>query len=321
MSRTIPVLLLDHLQQDASTTCRLLRIALADGEEMGFSSTNAAIRYDAGAGELVYQRQSGFDQSALITTNTTAVDNSEARILLSPGTPFTEAQVIAGRFDGAQWWIYEVNYEDLSQGHAVLGHGIVGKPKVGPKGAYITIELRSWLDLLRQEPWEHWQRRCRVRTFGSQPGDERFPCRYNLAGEWINDVPVTSVGVENNRTFTASSLAQAEDYFAPGMWLWTTGPNAGRSYEIAEFGAGGVVTLTFPTDYPISEDDEGDIRRDCTREWEGHNSCQTYDNRINFRAEPKIRPADVLATQIPGAQSSPGQGGAEYVPDPSTDPE
>lgn len=321
MSRSIPIALQAHLDQAATTTCRLLRIRLASGEEMGFSSTNAEITYDAGDGELAYMRQSGFEQSAAVSTSSTAVDNSEARILLLPGTPFGEAAVVAGAFDGAQWWVFEVNYADLSMGHVTLGHGIVGKPKVGPRAAYVTLELRSWLDLLRQEPWEHWQRRCRVRAFGSQEGDERFPCKYSLASEWVNDVAVTAVGVENNRSFTAASLTQDDAYFAPGMIEWTTGPNIGRSFEVAEF-ADGVMTLTFPTDYPITAGDEFNIRRDCTREWEGHNSCQTYGNRIHFRGEPKIRPADALATQIPGAQASPGSGGATYVPDPteSSDP-
>jgi hypothetical protein len=61
--------------------------------------------------------------------------------------------------------------------------------------------------------------------------------------------------------------------------------------------------------------DEFDIRRECTREWEGHNSCFTYGNRLNNRSEPKMRPADAIATQIPGASSSPGSGGSTFQPE------
>ena len=316
MSKTIPILLQTKYDQPATTMCGLLRIAPVGGTPFGFSSTNRAVAFNDGDGELTYQANTGYDSSALVSTSDAAVDNAEVRILLMPGLPYGEAEIVAGELDGAEFSVYAVDYEDLAAGARIVAHGYLGKAKIGERGSSVSFELRSLVDYLRQVPWEHYQRTCRVRVFGSQPGDERFPCMYDLTGEWVNDVPVTSVGVEDNRTFTASSLGQAQDYFAPGMWLWTTGPNAGLSFEIAEFDAGGVVTLTFPTPYPISPTDEGDVRRDCTREWDGHNSCDTFANRLWFRGEPKMRPADAMATQIPGAQSGPGAGGESYVPEP-----
>ena len=315
MARTIPIALQAHQDQTATTMCGLLRIGPVDGPAFGYSSTNRAIEYDDGDGLIAYAVMSGFDQSAIVSTSTTEVDNAEARILLLTGGSVTEAMALAGYLDGAQFTVYAVNYASLSDGHEVVQHGYLGKPKIGKGGGTLTLELRSLLDLLRQTPWEKWQRRCRVKVFGSQPGDERFPCNFVLAPEWVTGVAVTSVGVESDRTFTASSLAQAADYFAPGMWLWTTGPNAGKSYEIESFGLGGVITLRFATDYPITAGDDGDVRRDCTRNWSGQNSCDTFSNRPNFRGEPKMRPADALATQIPGAQASPGNGGETFVPE------
>jgi hypothetical protein len=51
------------------------------------------------------------------------------------------------------------------------------------------------------------------------------------------------------------------------------------------------------------------IRRDCTREWSGHNSCETFANREWFRGEPKIRPAEAMNALVPGAGVGPGMGG------------
>ena len=316
MSRDIPIALQAHLDQRQTTTCRLLQIKPLLGDVMGYCSTNRAVTYDAGDGygAVVYQVMSGFDQSAMVATNSTSVDNSEVKVLALAGGPITEAAINAGTYDGAEFTVMEVNYEDLAQGHAVLQHGYVGRTSV-IRGRAFTLELRTLVDLLRQVPWEKWQRLCRVRKFGSQVGEERFPCTYDLTGEWVDDVPVTSLGVESTRTFTASSLAQAADYFAPGLILWTTGPNAGLEFEVETFASGGVITTVFPMPYIPTAGDEFSIRRDCTREWEGHNSCDTYANRLFFRGEPKMRPADAIATQIPGASSGPGRGGSTFVPE------
>ena len=317
MSRAIPVALQTHLDQRATTVCRLLQIKPAREAVLGYSSTNRAITFDAsdGFGAVDYQVMSGFDMSALVASSNTDVDNAEARVLALAGGPITEAKINAGVYDGAEFTVYEVNYNDLTAGRCyVVAHGYIGKAK-SLRGAMFTLELRSLIDLLRQVPWEKWQIACRVRQFGSQPGEERFPCRYAIGPEWVNDEAVTSVGVENTRTFTASGLAQAADYFAPGMLLWTTGPNTGLSFEVESFGLGGIISLLFPAPYPITAADEFNIRRDCTRQWSGHNSCQTYGNRPNFRGEPKIKPADALGTAIPGASVGPDGGGSTFVPE------
>lgn len=315
MSRTIPIALQAHMDGKATTMCGLLQIKPANGPVIGYCSTNRPLTYDAGDGygAVTYQVMSGFEQSTVVATSDTAVDNSEAKVLALAGGPITEVDINAGTYDGAEFTVMAVNYADLSQGHYVVQHGYVGKTR-SLKGAAFTLELRDLVDLLRQVPWEKYQRTCRVRRFGSQPGDERFPCMYDLAPEWVYDVPVTSLGTESTRTFTASSLAQAADYFAPGWLVWKTGQNAGLEFEVESFGLGGVITTVFPMPYVPDVADEFDIRRDCTREWEGHNSCDTYDNRLNFRGEPKMRPADAIATQIPGASSSPGRGGTTFQP-------
>lgn len=314
MSKTIPIALQNHLDLTATTTCRLLRIEAEDGTVIGFSSTNSAISYDDGDGPVTYQVQSGFDASAFVSTADTSTDNAEARVLLL-GNGVTEAQVLAGKFDNAKWTCYQVNYEDLTDGHRVVGHGYLGKAKILKGGSGVTFELRSLVDKLRQVPWEKWSIRCRVKNFGSQDGEERFPCKYSLASEWVNAVSVTSVGAEPDRTFTASGLAQAADYFAPGMVEFVTGDNAGLSFEVEAFAAGGTVTFARPTPYPIQPGDTFNIRRDCTRFWSGHNSCETYNNRVNFRGEPKIAPADANSALVPGTSVSPGSGGSTFQPD------
>jgi uncharacterized phage protein (TIGR02218 family) len=320
LSRNIPIALQSHLDQQSTTTCRLLQIKPAREPVFGYSSTNRPITFDAsdGYGEITYQVMSGFDHSAVVSTGDVAVDNTDGRVLYLSGGPITEANINAGVYDGAEFTILAVNYLDLTAGRCyVVMHGYIGRIRVVRAGLF-QLELRSLIDVLRQEPWEKWQIYCRVKRFQSIPGEERFPCNYTT-NEWVTGVAVTSVSVESNRTFTASGLAQSADYFAPGMVLWTSGPNAGLSFEVEEFGTGGVISLLFPTPYPITAGDDFDIRRDCTRAWSGHNSCETYDNRENFRGEPKIKPAEALVVSIPGASVGPGSGGDTYQPDPESE--
>lgn len=315
--KSIPIALQAEFDKPATTRCRLLKIVTVGGDTYSFTTTNRPVTYNDGAGSLVYQVMSGFDHSAVVSTGDTSVDNAEARILLLPGTPFSEAQVIAGELDGASFSVYEIDYTQPALGHRVVAYGYLGKPKISKGGLSIAVELRSLVDLLRQTPWEKWQIRCRVKQFGSQVGEERFPCKYDLSSEWVNGVSVTSVGIESDRTFTASALLQATDYFAPGMIEWVTGDNVGLSFEVEAFVSGGTITTTFGMPYPVQVGDTFNIRRDCTRSWSGHNSCETYNNRANYRGEPNIKPADALAAQTPGSQVSPGSGGSTYQPDPT----
>lgn len=317
MSRTIPAALQSHLSLNATTRCNILQIKPPRESAIGYSSINQAITFDAqdGYGAVVYQIQSGVELSALVSNAGTEVDNAEAKVLLLSGGSVTEAKINAGVYDGAEFTLYEVNYNDLTAGRCrVVQHGFVGRART-LQGSAFTLELRAVADLLRQEPWEKWQMRCRVRRFGSQVGEEMFPCRYSIAGEWVNAVAVTSVGTESTRTFTASSLAQAANHFAPGMLIFTTGPNTGLSFEVESFGAGGVITLAFPAPYAVAPAHQFNLRRDCSREWSGHNSCSTYNNRLNFRGEPKIKSADALSVQVPGASVGPGAGGETIVPE------
>lgn len=303
--RNIPIALQDHYDTRVTTCCRLLRIKPRTGPQIGFCSTNIGLTYDAGdgAGPIEYRMDSGFDPSAYVSTGDTAVDNGEALLLLKPGMSINEVQVLGGLLDGAEFWIYEVNYRDLTPGnHVEIAYGLLGRPRVGAKGRTVALELRQLLDALRQEPWEKWQIRCRVRQFGSQPGEERFPCRYDATGEWVEDVEVTSVGLEVGRTFTASALAQAANYFAPGILEWVSGDNAGFRFAIEEFQAGGTISQLILALYPVQEGDSFRLRRDCTRNWAGHNSCETFGNRLNYRGEPKIRPAEAVKARAPGAE-------------------
>lgn len=311
--RTIPIALQAHKAQATTSLCYLIRIGpLRDGTMFGMTSLDRDVTYDDGDGELVYYAKTGHQHSNLASQNDLSVDNGEGETLLAsqeeistyPAPGVTQEMIDARMLDGVEFVIYQVNWKDLTQGHQIQASGPIGEVKTRV-GGLVTLELRSWSQYLQQNSVVQLDSlTCRAR-FGSQYGDPGidgiFPCTYNAEAEWIEDVEVTAVGSETVREFTAASLGQATDYFKPGLWHWTEGANRGTFQEIESFTAGGGIVLRFTTLRPIEAGDRGNIRRNCTNEWEGPNSCQTFNNRPFFRGEPKMRLSNTIALTVPFA--------------------
>jgi hypothetical protein len=307
---------LAHKSSSNSTLAFLLLLAKPGGGYIGLTNHGKTIRYnpsdfdpDLPDVDQDFYPATGVDLSNFQATNDLSVDNGEASTLTEtdayPGQGVTEAMVDNGDLDGAEYWIFQVNHKDLSptMGHEVMGNGPTGEWRINI-GGLATFECRSWTDLLRQNSvCERDSLTCRVKQFGSQAGEERFPCYYDASVEVGAEVTVTAVGAESVRDFTVAALGAVEDYYAPGKWLWTLGANVGRTLEIESQSAGGDISLEFTTRHPIQVGDKGIPKRDCTRQWSGHNSCETYNNRQWFRGEPKIPVADVINLTIPGAGS------------------
>lgn len=307
---------LAHKSSSNATLAYLLLIAKKGGGYIGLTSHGKVLVYNPSTYDATlpnvnqsFYPATGVDLSNFQSTNDLAVDNGEASTLTEtaayPGQGITEAMVDNGELDGAEYWIFQVNFKDLSptMGHEVMGNGPTGEWRINT-GGLATFECRSWTDLLRQNSvCERDSLTCRVKQFGSQAGEERFPCYYDASGELTGEYTVTAVGTEIVRDFTVAALGAAEGYYAPGKAIWTAGANAGMTREIESQSAGGDIALEFTTRHPIQVGDKLKFKRDCTRQWSGHNSCETYANRQWFRGEPKIPVADVINLTIPGAGS------------------
>lgn len=312
--KTIPATLLAHKAQAATTLCDLLKIGpLPDDSYIGFTSLDQDVTYDDGTGELLYRAHTGFSGSAQVASADLSVDNAEASSLsvpfggVVPG--ISQEAIDRGYFDKADFISYRVNYQDLTMGHEILAAGTIGEQRM-KVGGMAVFELRSISQQFKQSVVELDSLTCRAK-FGSQVGDERFPCGFDLAAEWVNGT-VTDVGDEATRQFTASALGQATDYFAPGVVEWLTGDNAGREEEVEAFTSGGAVDLQFTMPDPIAVGDTFRIRRDCTKAWTGHNSCATFwasQKALHFRGEPHIPVGDSGILNAPGAGLSSGGGG------------
>lgn len=282
--KSIPVALQAHYDGDATTTAYLCRMQCKDGTVLGFTSLDADLTYDDGAGAVLYRADNGFESDRMQQTSDLSVGNTDLHGWVSD-TGITEQQIRAGFFDYARIRIYRVNYLDLSAGHEIVASGTAGETKFS-RGGW-KLEFRSLTQQLKQPISKLYSRTCRT-----QFGDER--CKEQLV--WAAGT-VTQVGAESDREFASADLGQAKDYFVPGVVEWITGANAGAQMEVDGFEAG-AVSLALPLAYPIAVGDTFRIRQDCDKTFA---MCkERFDNTLNFRGEPLI-PTDGQA-MVPGAE-------------------
>lgn len=237
--KSISPALLAHKKGRVTTLCEILRVGpCRDGVVYGFSGSSSDITYDAGdgIGPILYRARTGFSGSASLSTSDLSVDNAEAMTLIAeyPVPGVTQAAIDRGYFDGAPFVVFHVNHADLSMGHEELSAGNIGEQRVN-YGMIAILEQRSFSQQMKSPVGELYSVTCRCKQFGSQIGDERFPCLYNIASEWVA-FTVDNVGDEASRQFNASALVQAEKFFAPGVVEWLTGANAGDEMEVEASG-------------------------------------------------------------------------------------
>jgi uncharacterized phage protein (TIGR02218 family) len=326
--KTINATLLTHKGQPATTLTDLLLVGpLDDATYRGFTLLDKDVTFtpSVGIGSMTFKARTGFEMSEFQQANDLSVDNAEANTLLPVAgfetEGFTQAQIDSGALDKVRFVVLRVNYNDLTAGrHEVIAAGTIGEVKT-KVGGLTVLELRSLAQLLKQQSIvELDSLTCRA-IFGSQAigtgggvVEQRFPCGYDLTAEWV-DGTVTDVGGETDRQFGDDDLigtSFTENYFAPGLVEFLTGDNAGQQREVDTYDyLSGIIELRFPTVSPMQVGDTYRIRRQCSKNASGHNSCRTFFDtnwNLHFRGEPAIPVGQSDNLSTPGAQVSGGGG-------------
>lgn len=110
---------------------------------------------------------------------------------------------------------------------------------------------------------------------------------------------------DGSATYTFNSDNAAEEvfidftyalgYFTYGTVRWTSGANAGYSFNVKTFSPG-VVTLPLPTPFPIAVGDQYVITAGCDRQI---GTCGSrWSNVVNFRGEPYVPGPDAIPAPI-----------------------
>lgn len=172
-----------HLQTGVTTLCRAWALERRDGTVLGFTDHDCVLSFDG----LRFQPGSGLTARAVSQATGLSVDNTEALGVLSDAA-VREADIEAGRFDGAEVRCWLVNWQNVSM-RWLQFRGSIGE--IRRAGGAFEAELRGLTELLNQPLGRIYQKPCTAVL-----GDAA--CRFDLETPGYA-VELQTVAVERNR--------------------------------------------------------------------------------------------------------------------------
>lgn len=274
MSAEIPAWLADPMVPLAW----LWKIARSDGMVLGFTSHDR----DLVRGGMTYAATPGIAPSALSLSASLDADTMDIAGALTADA-ISEADLDAGRWDGAAVTLHIANWEDADEPLILVAQGSLGA--VERKRGSFAAELRTLDEALDAPVAPETAPGCRARL-----GDNA--CRVDLAPRTRL---VRLAGVEG-RTVTVTDPIDGAA-FSFGRLRFVTGPNAGLSALIIA-GAGQSLTLARDPVFAVDAGTRVEILEGCDKQLA---TCAgRFGNAINFRGEPYLPGMDYV-TRYPGA--------------------
>ena len=280
----IPEALQAHLQSGFTTVCRAWAIIRRDGVTHGFTDHDCPLGFDG----IEFRAHSGLTASALAQSTGLSVDNSEAIGALSDAS-ITEADIEAGRFDGAEISCWLVNWSDPDQ-RWLQFRGTIGELRQG--GGAFTAELRGLTDALNQPIGRVYQKPCTAVL-----GDAT--CGFDLDTPGFSATQ-TVEGVEEARILRWSDqMTFASGWFARGRLDVLTGAAAGLWASVKRdevLPSGRRVELWESLRAQLVPGDQVRLTAGCDKRFA---TCRTkFDNLTNYQGFPDV-PGDDWMMAVP----------------------
>ena len=262
-----------HRRLGTTTFAQCWRVVWLDGQVFGFTSLDRNLVIDG----LTYLAASGFMASNMAASADLAVQNMDLSGVLDSAA-ITEQDLIEGRWDGAFVEVFEVNHADLTMGKMILCSGTLGNVTAGTIS--FTAEMRGLSQQMQQPVGEVYTAACAT-DFGSAR------CGLSIASYTFAATVTTISATENARSFSASALGQASDYFGGGYVVWLTGANAGLRMEVRSFLTTAIM-LVLPMPNAIALGDTFDIVVGCRKRKVDCKTKFASNNIVNFRGFPDV---------------------------------
>lgn len=206
-----------HLKSGTTTTCRCWALERCDGLVLGFTDHDGPLEFEG----IVFRADTGLSALALQQSTGLSVDNTEAMGALSDAA-ISEADIEAGRFDGAELRAWLVNWADPEE-RQLQFRGHIGE--IRRAGGAFEAELRGLTDRLNVRLGRVYQKPC-----GAVLGDGA--CRFDLTTPGYS-VDVAVKTIEERRVFRFDALpVAAAGWFRHGMLEVTSGAGEGLSGNI-----------------------------------------------------------------------------------------
>ena len=282
-----------HLAGGATTLARCFAMTRKDGLVLGFTDHDR----DLGFGGMVFRADSGLTAKAIQQATGLSVDNSEAFGALRSAA-ITEADILAGRYDGAEVRAWLVNWADPAV-RVLQFRGTLGE--IVRSGGAFTAELRGLSEALNQPVGLIYHARC-----SAVLGDGR--CGFDLSQPgYAEERPVEAV--EEGRVFRFAAMPGFEDrWFEKGRLVVLDGVAKGLVGSIKNDrvrGVGREVELWQGLGAVPAQGDMVRIEAGCDRRAE---TCRLkFNNFLNFRGFPHIPGEDwVMSYPVSSARNDGG---------------
>ncbi len=192
----------NHLKTGATTVARAWSVTRHDGVRLGFTDHDRGLQFDG----IDFVADAGLTARAFEQSTGLAVDNTEATGLLSSDA-ITEADIVAGRYDGAEVCVWLINWRDVTE-RRIIFRGHIGE--VTRVGQAFSAELRGLTEPLNREQGRVYHPRC-----SAVLGDRQ--CRADLSqpGMCAEAVVASVDGPE----LTVEGLGGFDDAWFAGGWL------------------------------------------------------------------------------------------------------
>ena len=282
-----------HLAGGATTLARCFAVTRKDGLVLGFTDHDRDLGFDG----IVFRADSGLTAKAIQQATGLSVDNSEAFGALRSAA-ITEADILAGRYDGAEVRAWLVNWADPAV-RVLQFRGTLGE--IVRSGGAFTAELRGLSEALNQPVGLIYHARC-----SAVLGDGR--CGFDLSQPgYAEERPVEVV--EEGRVFRFAAMPGFEDrWFEKGRLVVLNGVAKGLVGSIKNDrvgGAGREVELWQGLGAVPAQGDMVRIEAGCDRRAE---TCRLkFNNFLNFRGFPHIPGEDwVMSYPVSSARNDGG---------------
>lgn len=282
-----------HLAGGATTLARCFAVTRKDGLVLGFTDHDRDLGFDG----ITFRADSGLTAKAIQQATGLSVDNSEAFGALRSAA-ITEADILAGRYDGAEVRAWLVNWADPAV-RVLQFRGTLGE--IVRSGGAFTAELRGLSEALNQPVGLIYHARC-----SAVLGDGR--CGFDLSQPgYAEERPVEVV--EEGRVFRFAAMPGFEDrWFEKGRLVVLNGVAKGLVGSIKNDrvgGAGREVELWQGLGAVPAQGDMVRIEAGCDRRAE---TCRLkFNNFLNFRGFPHIPGEDwVMSYPVSSARNDGG---------------
>ncbi|SFP48771.1 DUF2163 domain-containing protein [Tranquillimonas alkanivorans] len=268
-----------HLESGTTTLCRCWRVMRRDGVAFGFTDHDVALAFDG----MEFRPSDGLSARALEETTGLAVNNTEALGVLSDDA-IREADVLAGRFDGAEVLAWLVNWAAPEE-RVLRFRGTLGE--IRRVGASFRAELRGLTEALNQPRGRVFQGDCPAVL-----GDGA--CRVDLSAPGYS-VEAEVRGVEGVSLRFDPLSGYADRWFEKGRLRVLSGAAEGLEEVVKNDrleGSGRKVELWDALKAEVAVGDRVRLEAGCDKRAE---TCRLkFDNFLNFRGFPHLPGEDWL---------------------------